>query len=103
MVVRNDLARGVLSSQIVHAAGESAAVFGSALPLNTCAVVLALPTEADLLTLEDRLLSFKVPHFSIREPDFPYNNALMAIGFPPSPKGTFRKFLSNLPLLKEQL
>lgn len=101
VVVRNDLSRGTLSAQLVHAAGESASAFGRQLPPNTHAVVLAVPSEKLLLDLEEKLLAFQVPHFSIREPDSPYNNQLMAIGFPPSPKGTFKKFLANLPLLKE--
>jgi len=91
-----------LAAQLVHAAGESAASFGGPLPANTHAVVLSVPSEADLLRLEDRLRLLKVPHFAIREPDSPFNNQLMAIGFTPSPRGTFRKFLSNLPLLKEK-
>jgi hypothetical protein len=61
-----------------------------------------VPSEAALLKIEERLIAFGVPHVSIREPDPPFNNALMAVGFIPAPRGTYKKFLSNLPLLKEK-
>lgn len=103
MIVRDDLPRGDLAAQIVHAAGESFAQFKidpSTPPIH--AVVLAARCETSLLELEARLVAGGVTHHSIREPDAPYNGALTAIGLPPQPRAQLKKFLSNIPTLKEK-
>lgn len=92
---------GNICAQLVHAAGESAALFGP-LPPNTHAVVLSASSEEDLLKLELRAQQRGIPHRSIREPDFPFNSALMAIGFLPGPKSTFKSLLGRYQLLKTQ-
>ena len=89
---------GTIAAQVIHASGESASALGKRLPANTHAIALSVPSEGALLELEERLLAFGIPHFSVREPDF--FNQLMAIGFLPAPKGTYKKFLAKLSLLK---
>jgi hypothetical protein len=83
---------------LIHAAGESAALFGP-LPANTHAVALSASSEEDLLKLELRAQQRGIPHCSIREPDLPFNGALMAIGFLPGPKSNFKSLLGRYPLL----
>lgn len=80
MVVRDDLPRGVLAAQVVHAAGESSP---GALPEHTHAVVLAAKHECQLLQVEEELLARSIAHVAIREPDAPWNGQLMAIGVVP--------------------
>ena len=87
---------------MVHAAGESAALFGP-LPANTHAVVLSASSEEELLKLECRAQQRGISHCSIREPDPPFNGALMAIGFLPGPKSTFKSLLGRYPLLNRQV
>jgi len=41
-----------------------------------------------------------VHHHRINEPDEPFNGQLMALGLPPSYKSTYRRYVSNLPLIK---
>lgn len=79
-VIRQDLPRGVLAAQLIHAAGESA---GGVLPTSTIAVALAARDEAHLVTIEQQLRRLAIPHRAIREPDPPWNGALMAIGIAP--------------------
>lgn len=97
VVVRRDLPLGVTVAQTIHAAGESSP---GNLPANTHAVALSAKDEAELLALEERLKAAGVKHFAIREPDAPWNGALMAIGFPPQDRAALRGFLSSLPLLR---
>ena len=97
-VVREDLPRGVLAAQLVHAAGESAP---GGLPSGTHAVVLGVENEAALHEVERRLFQFGVPHHAIREPDAPWLGALMAIGVVPMvPTKQLRKVTKSLRLLK---
>lgn len=97
-IVRDDLPRGTLASQVVHAAGESAL---EPVKTGTHAVVLSVPTEADLHDVERRLVQFGVPHTAIREPDEPWCGALMAIGVVPMvPTKQLRKVTKKLRLLK---
>ena len=63
------------------------------------AVALSVGSEACLERLEQRLCLREVPHKSIREPDPPYNGALMAIGVCPGEKQVLRRHFSNLPLV----
>jgi peptidyl-tRNA hydrolase len=79
-VVRQDLPRGVLAAQLIHAAGESA---GGPLPPHTIAVALAAVDEAQLVAVERALRRLGIPHRAIREPDPPWNGSLMAIGIEP--------------------
>ena len=83
-------------AQTIHAAGESSP---GNLPDNTYAIALAARDEAHLLEVEDRLRRREVPHHSIREPDAPWNGALMAIGIPPAAWMEAKRALSSLPLL----
>ncbi len=80
-IVRRDLPIGVIAAQLVHAAGESVR---SEVPEGTHAIVLAADNEPHLLQIEERLRFFSIPHRSIREPDAPWNGALMAIGITPT-------------------
>jgi len=82
---------------LVHAAGESSP---GNLPSDTYAVVLAVPDEAALAALKERLERAKIAHVAIREPDAPWNDALMALGLVPGRKEVLKKHLSMLPLLK---
>ncbi|MFV8749694.1 peptidyl-tRNA hydrolase [Nannocystaceae bacterium ST9] len=79
-MIRQDLPRGVLAAQLIHAAGESSR---GALPPHTVAVALAARDEVHLESLEQALRRLDIPHRAIREPDPPWNGALMAIGIVP--------------------
>lgn len=84
---------------MVHAAGESSP---GNLPSGTYAIVLAVPNQEQLEQLEQRLIAKGVPFRAIREPDAPWNGALMAIGVEPMPRAKVRKHLSGFPLLKDK-
>ena len=99
MIVRDDLPRGVLAAQVVHAAGESARLAAS-LPPGTHAVVLGA-SGARLSRLERELAAAGVPHAAVREPDPPYHGALLAIGVQPAPRASLRRHLGKLRLLEE--
>lgn len=98
VVARQDLPRGIQAAQIIHAAGHSAGV--GQLHQSTYAVALSCRDEGDLRALAERLKAAGVPLHLIHEPDAPYNGQLMAIGLEPNYKSRFKKFLSNLPLIK---
>lgn len=81
---------------IVHAAGESAR---NVVP-GTYAVALSAKNEHELLKLERRLRQFDVPHAAFREPDPPWDGALMSIGIEPvQDRRVVRRFLRGFPLL----
>lgn len=82
---------------LVHAAGESSP---GNLPHDTHAIVLSVPDEPALSALAKRLEKFGVAHVTIREPDAPWNSALMAIGIVPARKEELKRHLSSLPLLR---
>ncbi|HVH99475.1 MAG TPA: hypothetical protein VM869_12220 [Enhygromyxa sp.] len=46
-------------------------------------MALAARDEAHLLAIEQQLRRLAIPHRAIREPDPPWNGALMAIGVTP--------------------
>jgi hypothetical protein len=97
-VVRNDLPRGVLAAQLIHAAGESSP---GSLPDGTFAVALGARDLDELETLERKLLDAGLPHVAVREPDEPWGGALMAIGIRPvEDRSVLKKMTSSLPLLK---
>ncbi|NJK32610.1 MAG: hypothetical protein HC927_09480 [Deltaproteobacteria bacterium] len=97
-VIRQDLPRGVLAAQLIHAAGESVR---GALPEHTIAVALAADDEAHLLALERELRRLGIAHRAIREPDPPWNGALMAIGLEPvRDRARLRAVTGKLRLLK---
>jgi peptidyl-tRNA hydrolase len=100
VIVRDDLPRGTLAAQVVHAAGESARLTPR-LPRGTHAVVLGA-TGARLLDLERALCAAGVPHAAIREPDSPYHGALLAIGVQPAPRASLKRHLGKLRLLGER-
>lgn len=97
MVCRDDLPKGFLAAQLVHAAGESSP---GDLPEGTNAVVLAVPNEAALHAVAARLRSAGVDFVAIHEPDPPWNGQLTALGLRPTRKEAVQKQLSSLPLLK---
>lgn len=98
--MRNDLPHGVQLAQTVHAAGESGRL-SEQLPGDTRAVALAAASEEVLLELEARLRFAGIPHAAIREPDAPYNGALMAIGCSPLPRTPkLKKIMSVFQLLR---
>lgn len=96
-IIRNDLPRGVLAAQLIHAAGESGC---GKLPQNTFAVALSTKDEDQLLRLEQKLIRADIPHKAIREPDLPWDGELMAIGIAPMERQKLRKYLSNFPLIR---
>jgi hypothetical protein len=87
----------VQAAQLIHAAGESSP---GNLPHGTYAIALACTDEVELRLLSDRLRDAGISHTRILEPDAPYDGQLMALGLPPSYKSTYRRFISNLPLIK---
>jgi len=97
-ILRRDLPLGVFAAQLIHAAGESA---GGDLPNNTFAVALGARDEAHLEFIEAKLRRLSIPHHAIREPDDPWNGALMAIGLVPvADRKTTKKVTKGLPLIK---
>lgn len=100
-IVRDDLPKGTQAAQLVHAAGESAAIHEGPLPHGTRAVVLAVSGQEKLLAVEKRLVDKDIPHHAVREPDAPYNGALVAIGVCPTSRKKVSKLLYSLPTLKE--
>lgn len=98
VVVRKDLPFGVQVAQTIHAAGESSP---GNLPANTHAVALHAKDEEQLEILERALLQSGFSFVSIREPDEPYNGALMAIGLSPVTRTpALKQLLGKLPLVK---
>lgn len=81
----------------MHAAGESSP---GNLSSGTFAICLAVDDEQHLLQVEQDLIAYGIPHVAIREPDAPYNGALMAIGLAPCERKTARRVTSRLALLK---
>jgi peptidyl-tRNA hydrolase len=99
VVVRQDLPRGFLAAQVVHAAGESA---GGTIPDGTYAVVLAARDEDQLLEVhEDLKAAGGIPHVLIQEPDPPWLGQATAIGVRPTRnRRRVASVLGRLPLLK---
>ncbi len=101
VIVREDLPRGVALAQTVHAAGESAPPEG--IHSGTHAVVLAASSEDHLKLIEENLLARQIACVAIREPDAPWDNALMSIGVFVKDKAArrrIRKVVGQLPLLR---
>lgn len=69
----------------------------------TFAVVLGVPDEAALIREARRLGAAGVPFVSIREPDQPHDNALMALGLRPALRSQLRRHVANLPLFRRSL
>jgi hypothetical protein len=85
----------------VHAAGESAP---GDLASGTHAVVLSVPNEDPLRSVQFNLRKREIPHIAIEEPDPPWNGQLMAIGLiPTTDKKKISRALGRLPLLKEKI
>jgi hypothetical protein len=82
---------------ICHAAGESSP---GDLPADTYAVVLVCRDELHLALVADALETKGVELVRVREPDPPYDGALMALGLRPAKKEVLRRHLSCLPLLR---
>ena len=97
-MVRSDLSRGFLASQICHAAGETSP---GGLPEGTYAVVLAVPDIRGLLDVRAALADAEIPYKLICEPDSPHNGAPTALGLvPTTDRRAVRRVLGRLPLLK---
>jgi hypothetical protein len=96
--VRQDIPYGVQCAQLVHAAGESFARPDTSSAVY--AVVLAAKDELVLLELERTLQREGITHTAIREPDEPWNGALMAIGLPPQDRKPLRRLLGKYQLVR---
>lgn len=96
-MTRRDLPRGTQAAQLIHAAGHSAT---GPLPEHTFAIALSCADEVELEAVSKRLSEAGISHERVREPDAPYNGQLMALGLPSAYKSTYRRFISNLPLIK---
>jgi hypothetical protein len=67
----------------------------------TIAVALAARDEAELRAIELELSARGIPHRAIREPDPPWNGALMAIGIEPlADRAAVRPVTGRLQLLR---
>lgn len=86
-----------MAAQLIHASGESSP---GNLASNTYAVCLSARDEQHLLELEQKLIGHEIPHVAIREPDAPWNGALMSIGIVPCDRKFPKRVTSQLPLLK---
>lgn len=85
-------------AQLVHAAGETSP---GNLDSGTYAIVLAVDSEAELISIANRLRDAIIPYKLIREPDSPWNNAATAIGlWPTKDRRKIAKVLGRLPLLR---
>jgi len=82
----------------LHAAGESFSPHCRGHPVY--AVALSAASEEELLRLEYKLRRDEIPHVSIREPDSPWNNQLMAIGIEPTDRDKIKRYTSGFPLVK---
>lgn len=85
--------------QVAHAAGHSSPGKDK-LPEHTHVVVCVCPTEQELWALGNRMRMAGIDVTFIKEPDQPYDGQLMCLGLPPAYKSTYRRYVSNLPLLK---
>jgi hypothetical protein len=94
VIVRSDVPAGVQAAQIIHAAGES----GPAEPTTFAVALHARPEQ--LLLLEVALLQAGVRFVAIREPDPPWDGALMAIGIHPVRKHEVAHLVRKYPLVK---
>lgn len=82
---------------LVHATGES--LVGPHGP-NTFAVVLVARDELHLALVATELDRRGIACARVREPDAPWNGALMAVGVAPGRREVLRRALSSLPLLR---
>ena len=97
-IARENLPRGVIAAQLVHAAGES-----NPKGQHSYAVVLSASSEAELLDIEKKLCEAEISHVAVRESDAPYNGELMAIGINPvirSSNKRLRRIVSGIKLLR---
>jgi hypothetical protein len=69
-------------------------------PAKPTVVVLGARSESRLHILECRFLAYGIPHVAIREPDPPYNGALMAIGVAPLEKELVFDLVKDYNLLR---
>lgn len=96
-MVRSDLPLGFLTAQVAHAASESSLTPD---PLGTNVVVLAVPSEAMLLAVYQRLVMANVRCVLITEPDAPWDGAATAIGVERvDDRKIVKRVLQHLPLL----
>jgi hypothetical protein len=87
-----------MCAMIAHAAAESSKGTVS----GTHVVVLSSKDVGALHKLEQRLITAEISHSAFREPDPPYNGALMSIGIEPvRDRRMVRRFLAGFSLLGE--
>lgn len=96
-LIREDLPLGTIGAQLIHAGARSANGLHDD---TTHSVCLAAQNERHLCEIEYRLIEAGIHHISIREPDEPWRNALMAIGIPPQPQKNLRKIFRDLKKLE---
>jgi len=102
-IVRRDLPLGVVCAQLVHAAGESAALYKSPTgrPFGgSIAVVLEVKNEAALGKAVQLLFEHNIPHIRVRESAPPYLGAFMAIGVVPMERELIAPLLIEFQTLK---
>lgn len=102
-IVRRDLPLGVLAAMLVHAAGESAALYQDPYDgrfRGSVAVVLEAKDEADLIESSQHLRTTGVQLVEIHENSGPYQGQLMAIGLVPGDRDTLSQIMANWQCLK---
>jgi hypothetical protein len=97
--VRDDLPRGVLAVNILHAAGESAA---GRVDCRTNGVVLSAKNEIELKVFAERCEAKGLRVTPIQETEGPFEGQLMALGIHPDDGREARRWLSSVPLLRER-
>lgn len=87
---------GQKAAQLIHAAGESAALNPPS--SGTYAVALEA-THSQLMALEHELTLRQIKFVPIREPDAPFLGELVAIGIAPQARTNLRKVLGSFRLI----
>lgn len=96
VIVRPNLGAGLLAAMVIHAAGESSP---GNLPDTTHALALQARTVDELEAAVQLIRARGLRCVEVREPDAPWNGALMAIGIEPVERARLR-FLQHLPLVR---
>ena len=104
IIVRRDLPLGVMSAMLVHAAGESGAMYQDDYDgrfRHAIAVVLEAKNELDLFKTEHLLVTHNIPHVSITETGGAYDQQFMAIGVVPCERESVGGILVDFQTLKK--
>lgn len=103
-IVRRDLPLGILSAMLVHAAGESSAVYvedtGRTF-YGATAVVLEVKNQAELVKTAELLKENGIEYVPIYESDPPYSGEFMAIGVVPQDRAKVGEVLKDYQTLKQ--